>query len=554
MILFCSVSFLLLGLSTELKSQKLSSGPQVLTFFSDVDDTEQPYGLYLPANYDSGKKYPLVVMLHGAGSNHRLALRRVFGKSNLENENDVEASRYFPAWDPVDYIVISPYARGTAGYRGVPEKDVYDALEDAKRRFSVDEDRIYLTGLSMGGGGTLWLGLTRPDIWAAIAPVCPAPPKGTEKLIVNAFNYPVHFFHGGDDPVVPVKISRDLVDSLKSMGANVAYKEYPGVQHDSWVQAYEGGFIFDWFRKFTRNSFPDEVKFATQQYIYNSAYWVQLDELTPGTLASITAKFSEPNSLSVDTEELSGFSLHISNHPKYLKEEKLTLTIDGKKIKLNDKKDTLSFHKEKGKWIEGRAPKSATAKQKGTEGPLREAFADRHIYVYGTMDNPSGEVLSERIKIATEAANWSVYRGEFLGRYKVFPRVLSDKELKPSDFETSNLVLFGTKETNRVIADNSERLPMHLTNSENYGLLYIFPLNGKYIVVSSGLPWWRQGEQSAAFNFLPVNLAVLEDFKDFVLFEGTLENIVSEGYFNPQWKLTDEAKAKIKESGVVELK
>ncbi len=62
----------------------------------------------------------------------------------------MEATRYFPKWDNVDYIVASPYARGTAGYQGVPEQDVYDVLADVKKRFKIDEDRTYLTGLSMG--------------------------------------------------------------------------------------------------------------------------------------------------------------------------------------------------------------------------------------------------------------------------------------------------------------------------------------------------------------------------------------------------------------------
>src|ERR671912_790804 len=84
-------------------AQKLPAGPQVLTFFSDTDDTEQPYGLYLPKNFDENKKYPLVIMLHGAGSNHRLSLRRVFGKSNAEGETDVEATRYFPESADLDY-------------------------------------------------------------------------------------------------------------------------------------------------------------------------------------------------------------------------------------------------------------------------------------------------------------------------------------------------------------------------------------------------------------------------------------------------------------------
>src|SRR5687767_3968114 len=86
-------------------AQRLPAGPQVLTFYSDVDDTEQPYGLYLPKNFDEKKKYPLVIMLHGAGSNHRLALRRVFGKSNAPGETDVEVSRTFPTFKDVDYIV-----------------------------------------------------------------------------------------------------------------------------------------------------------------------------------------------------------------------------------------------------------------------------------------------------------------------------------------------------------------------------------------------------------------------------------------------------------------
>ena len=66
-------------------------GPQVLTFLSDIDDSDQPYALYLPKKLAPGKKYPLVISLHGAWSNHRLNLRRVFGKGNLPGETDAEA-------------------------------------------------------------------------------------------------------------------------------------------------------------------------------------------------------------------------------------------------------------------------------------------------------------------------------------------------------------------------------------------------------------------------------------------------------------------------------
>src|SRR6185369_4823008 len=142
----------------------------------DVDSSDQPYALYVPKNFDRARTYPLVISLHMEESSHLLNMRQFLGRN-----------------PDVDFLVASPLARGSMGYRGIAEKDVYDVLADVKRRYPVDEDRVYMTGLSMGGGGTLWIGLTRPDIWAAIAPVCPAPPEGTQDFAPNALNYPVHF-------------------------------------------------------------------------------------------------------------------------------------------------------------------------------------------------------------------------------------------------------------------------------------------------------------------------------------------------------------------------
>src|SRR5688500_7178901 len=94
-------------------------GPQVLTFFSGIDDSDQPYALYAPKRFDPSRKYPLVVSLHGTGSNHRLNLRRVFGKGNLPGETDADASRVFRPLPDVDFLVASPFARGSMGYHGI---------------------------------------------------------------------------------------------------------------------------------------------------------------------------------------------------------------------------------------------------------------------------------------------------------------------------------------------------------------------------------------------------------------------------------------------------
>ncbi|KQS34323.1 alpha/beta hydrolase-fold protein [Dyadobacter sp. Leaf189] len=545
-------AFCLLISGSNVVAQKYSSGPQVLTFSSDADDTDQPYGLYLPPNYDSTKKYPLVVMLHGAGSNHKLALRRVFGKSNAEGETDVEASRSFPKWDDVDFIVASSYARGTAGYQGVPEQDVYDMLDDVKRRFNVDENRIYLTGLSMGGGGTLWIGLTRPDIWAAIAPVCPAPPEGTFDLAPNALNFPIHFFHGDADPVVPVDGTRKWVSHLQEMGVEVSYKEFVDVKHDSWVSAYDNEFIFEWFGHAERNPFPDRVRFVSKLYKYNKSFWVTFDKITYGALAEIDANLGKPNALQITTKNLEGFTLNLKNHPKF-KPGTVTMDVDG--VKLSAKTDsTISFSKKGTVWtLIPNAVSTAAGKRKGAEGPIFDAFSTRHIYVYGTADNPSPEELAKRLEIANAAANWSQYRGPFLGRIMFFPRVLSDKEVRPSDLESSNLILFGTKETNSYISKYADRLPVHLkATDKTHGLFYVFPVDQHYVAVNSGLPWWL-GTEDQGYPFVPVMHRKLSEYKDLIFFKDSAKNMIVEGYFSPEWKLTEDMSSKLSASGAVNI-
>lgn len=523
--------------------QKLPAGPQVLTFFSDVDDSEQPYGLYLPPHFNPHRKYPLVIMLHGAGSNHRLALRRVFGKSNKPGENDVEATRYFPEWKDVDYIVASPLARGTMGYQGAPEKDVYDVLADVERRFPIDPDRVYLTGLSMGGGGTLWVGLSRPDVWAAIAPCCPAPPPGTDELAPNALNYPVHLFQGGADPIVNPAGTRAWVQRLKDLGTHVEYSEYPGVQHNSWENAYKDEFIFKWFSQFRRNRFPEEVRFTTRQYKYDSAYWVHLDALTPGSLTSIDAKFVGPNRLQVVTAGLDGFTLNLAGHPRFRAGQTVEVSIDGKSLTAPGG-DAVSFAKRDGAWTAGKVELPTIAKRPGAEGPLKEAASARHIYVYGTADSPSTEELARRRNEAVQAASWGPY---------TYLRVVADRDVRPSDYDSANLVLFGTEKTNSVLQRFQDRLPLALRDDApaGTGLLYVFPVGGHYVVVDSGLPWWQipePGRRGWRFGSGLPGSSFAND--DYVFFNA--EGVIAHGLFDNAWKLPEADAGKMRAGGVEE--
>src|SRR5437870_5341458 len=180
----------------------LVAQPSAVTYRSAVDNTEQPYALYLPKPLDRARKYPLVIGLHEEDSNHVVNLKHLFGVTARYGETGLQALTSFPPLRDQEYIVACPFARGTMGYQGIAEQDVYDVMAEVKRRYPVDEDRVYMTGSSMGGGGALWMALTRPDVWAAVAPVCAATIPGSEELAGNALNFPVRLFQGELDPAV----------------------------------------------------------------------------------------------------------------------------------------------------------------------------------------------------------------------------------------------------------------------------------------------------------------------------------------------------------------
>jgi poly(3-hydroxybutyrate) depolymerase len=239
-------------------------GALVKAYRSEWDGTLQPYAIYVPADYDARRRWPLVVALHGAGSNHRHMLRRVFGLDNRPGETDEEASRNELPFPEVPAIVVAPYGRGEVmGYDGLGEQDVLRVIADVRRAYEIAPDRVSLTGLSMGGGGTWTIGLHHPELFAALAPVCgvtdvrkwiaPAERADYDEAALealspvafaeNAARLRVFIFHGDADPVVPVADSRRMAarfEALGWLGKTVTYTEYPGVDHRAWTRAYAG--------------------------------------------------------------------------------------------------------------------------------------------------------------------------------------------------------------------------------------------------------------------------------------------------------------------------
>ncbi len=188
------------------------------------------YLLFLPEGYESSrKKWPLMLFLHGAGeSGTNLAKVKTHGPPKL-----VETKPDFP------FIVVSPQSRG----RGWDPETLNALLQDVMRQYRVDSDRVYLTGLSMGGFGTWALGAAHPEKFAALVPICgggnPADAPKLAKL-------PIWVFHGAKDPVVPLQRSQDMVQAVKAAGGEVKFTVYPEAGHDSWTEAYNDPELYKW--------------------------------------------------------------------------------------------------------------------------------------------------------------------------------------------------------------------------------------------------------------------------------------------------------------------
>ena len=189
------------------------------------------YLLALPEGYASGAdRWPLLVFLHGAGeSGDDLEKVKSHGPPKLIAAGD----RSFPC------IVVSPQSPGR-GWNA----DVLAALVDELcREYRIDEDRIWLTGLSMGGFGTWALAAAEPDRFAAIVPICGgANPNQADKLV----GIPTWVFHGAKDFVVPLSASQSIVDAIKAKGGDPKFTVYPEAGHDSWTETYADPALWDW--------------------------------------------------------------------------------------------------------------------------------------------------------------------------------------------------------------------------------------------------------------------------------------------------------------------
>jgi predicted peptidase len=198
------------------------------------------YLLYLPPGYseDVTVRWPLILFLHGSGERgDDLELVKLYG-----------LPKKLAAGDDLPFIIASPQCPADS-YWTLYLDDLKGLVDDLSQRYAVNRQRLYLTGMSMGGTGVWLLAAAFPDLFAAMIPICG---RGTPTLAARLKHIPIWAFHGEADSVVPADESRRMTAALKAQGSSVKLTLYPNVDHDSWTQTYANPDVYDWLLQHTR--------------------------------------------------------------------------------------------------------------------------------------------------------------------------------------------------------------------------------------------------------------------------------------------------------------
>lgn len=244
--------FLALGISS-------ASIAQVTDFeaktFKDDSGSDLKYRLLKPIQYDTSKSYPLILFLHGAGERGSDNFSQL--KWGVSHFADPKMREKYPAFVVAPQVPEGDYWSSLSSIRDTtsftvamletprePMRLTIELLAELQENYAIDSNRLYVTGISMGGFGTFDLIERHPDKFAAAVPICGGGDVARAFLLADM---PIWIFHGAKDEVVLPEYSRVMVDAIQIAGGSPGYTEYPDAGHvEAWIQAYDNPLLYEW--------------------------------------------------------------------------------------------------------------------------------------------------------------------------------------------------------------------------------------------------------------------------------------------------------------------
>jgi dienelactone hydrolase len=526
-----------------------------LAYRDEVDGSPQFCRSYLPAAYDPAKKWPLVLQIHGYNPANPKYVRW-WAADSRHAGIDAEFANH------QGVIYMEPHGRGNTTYLGLGDTDILTVIALAKKHFNVDEDRVYLTGDSMGGWGTWNVATRHPDLFAAIAPVyggadyhSQLPEAELAKLsdldrffldkhsswsmADGLLNMPIFVHHGDVDKTVSVDYSRYGVRMLERWGYDVRYQEVPGRGHESLDVMNDN---IEWFLKHRRNPDPVHVRIRSAELRNASAYWARVEQAaSPLEFMALDAEVVDPNTIRLDTQNVAAVTLSLS---KALVDPAKSLKIiwNGNVREANLKDGRVRIVAEKA------ANQNALSKSPALPGTISDFTTTPFAIVVGTVSKDPEMVEMCREKADAAIKYWRDWQ-------KQEPRVFKDTELTDSEAARYSLLLFGGPEANAVTAKLAGRLPIRIAADEiavdgksfrvtnaAVQMLYPNPLNpARYVLLDAG------SSVDGLYMCDPLNRD-LGDW-DFAILDGRYppqaqrvpqyKSRVVSGVFDASWRLND---------------
>lgn len=529
-------------------------------YVSIMDDTLQHYAVGVPNAWKPGDKYPLVLTMHGYGFGQFLG-------SPAPVENGV--------------IHVSAFGRGNGDYKLWCEEDLREVVQACLEDYGCDPDRVYATGGSMGGTGSWHIATMYPDVFAAIAPIMGnanhhvweevwgwgqrektfmTPFRDWLESTTSAFTYaenlrhvPSWVVHGDRDDIVPVGHSRTMVQRLRGLGYRVDYEEQAGVGHGGFAAGTEARVKRAMLTQ-RRDPWPRRVTFKTSWPRYQRAYWIRLERASrPAVEAQIDARVLG-QTIELTAVEVDRLSLTLAaplidvGQPVRVTVNEATAFDD-----LVPPDGVVRLGQVEGKWQPVNRP-SGLEKNETVGGPLEHTYMGRFLLVYGTTGDERTNHVNRRM--AEQAAEkWRRWGREQPARIK------ADHEVTQQDIADSNLLCYGSPESNSIVAQVNDQLPIRFvpatdtepggvtTGSETFRgvdvglkMCYPNPLNPeRYVGVFGGVTWRGTWDIDGRFgNFFDWGVFDDRNWYDFNIFDQQTqspETHVLVGYFDADWQL-----------------
>jgi dienelactone hydrolase len=472
-------------------------GPILKGYVSEIDNTLQPYSVFVPYNYRDYRPFPLVVSLHGHGW---------FGPFQGHPAPEMEGA-----------IVLSPEGRGATDYMWIGENDVLRAIEEVKKDYLIDASRIFITGGSMGGTGAWNLGVHYPHLFAGVLPRAANcdfrawerrwgwnPPLEPEHrrlrefllesdspitCIANLVPTPVYVAHAAGDEVVPVEHAREAVARLRELGANVEYREFLVGSHGDlpdWVRD-EG---LAWLASRPRLEPPRKYRYQARDLRHGRAFYVvieQMEKVLEPASVDVELKDDELDvlDLAVKTSNVAALTVMRGELPSLPDEGPIavTLKLDGKDFQFSaeSRMEPITFERSEGTWrkVSTWPPEGSLRKVRGLAGPVQDVFLSPFTVVWGT-----GGKDENWSRAAREEAERFV--DEWKRRYGGRCRIVADNALTTRSMEGLNIAFFGWPGANTflkpVIAslpitvdDNGVTMNGEIFADEGAGTIFCYP-------------------------------------------------------------------------------